>query len=47
MVRPSEGAISIRRFGVARITVKEEVPNAQTDEAFDRAERKMRLLCAD
>lgn len=26
---------------------KDEVLNAQTDEAFDRAERKMRLLCAD
>jgi outer membrane lipoprotein SlyB len=26
---------------------KDEVLTAQTDEAFDRAERKMRLLCAD
>ena len=26
---------------------KDEVLKAQTDEAFDRAERKMRLLCAD
>ena len=26
---------------------KDEVLKAQTDEEFDRAERKMRLLCAD
>jgi len=26
---------------------KDEVLAAQTDEAFERAERKMRLLCAD
>jgi outer membrane lipoprotein SlyB len=28
-------------------SAKDEVLKAQTDEAFDRAERKMRLLCAD
>ena len=26
---------------------KDEVLKAQTDEAFDRAERKIRLLCVD
>ncbi len=31
----------------ACVAAKDEVLAAQTDEAFDRAERKMRLLCAD
>ena len=31
----------------ACMAAKNEVVKAQTDEAFDRAERKMRLLCVD
>ena len=35
------------REASACTAAKDEVVKAQTDEAFDRAERKMRLLCAD
>lgn len=42
--KPLPGAA---REANACTAAKDEVLKAQTDEAFDRAERKMRLLCAD
>jgi hypothetical protein len=38
---------SATRDANACAAAKDEVVKAQTDEAFDRAERKMRLLCVD
>ena len=38
---------NLRLVADAQCAPKDEVVKAQTDEAFDRAERKMRLLCVD
>ena len=45
--KPAKPPPSATREATACEKAKDEVLNAKDDAAFDRAERKMRLLCAD